>query len=147
GIAAISAAATILCCGGASWPRLGSDGAWRERLLAAGVEVTPLLPSNMGARIGWSAHMKERFAGAPLKRVALRLGDRTVRGELVITEDGLEGGALYALSRLLRECVAAGRTPALFCDLRPDLDIDAISARLARARPKDSLANRLRRAA
>lgn len=139
--------ATLLALGGASWPRLGSDGAWVPVLEGLGVPVSPLRPANAGFVVDWSATFRERHAGTPLKRVALTFADRTVRGEAVVTEGGIEGGAVYALSRLLRDTVIAEGTARLTLDLRPDLDAGALATRLGKSRPGDSLSARLRKAA
>jgi uncharacterized flavoprotein (TIGR03862 family) len=139
--------AVLLALGGASWPRLGSDGAWRERLEAEGVAVEPFRPSNVGFDVGWSEVFADRFAGQPLKPVALTHGERTVRGEVMVTRYGLEGGAIYALSAALRETVQRDGTAALTVDLRPDLSIEALAGRLAKPRGKDSAANWLRKVA
>ena len=93
--------ATVLALGGASWPRLGSDGGWRN--VRAKVEISPLRPANCGFAVAWTDIFRERFAGQPLKRIALSPAADTVRGEAVITRYGIEGGAIYALSRKLRE--------------------------------------------
>lgn len=138
--------AVVLALGGASWPRLGSDGLWAEDLRGAGVEIEPFRPSNVGFDIGWSAVFAERFAGEPLKPVALTHGDRTVRGEAMITRYGLEGGAVYALSATLRDAIARDGAATLVVDLRPDLTIEALAARLTRPRGKDSVSNWLRKA-
>jgi uncharacterized flavoprotein (TIGR03862 family) len=141
----LRADATLLALGGASWPRMGSDGGWVEVLRARGVRVATLRPSNCGVLIPWSDVFRDRFAGEPLKRIALTFGPVTVRGEAVVTRDGLEGGAVYALSAKLRD--AAERGPAtLQVDLRPDLDVAALRARLAAPRRGQSTANFLRRA-
>ena len=138
--------AVVLALGGASWPRLGSDGAWRPWLEAAGVEVTPFRPSNAGFDVDWSDVLRERFAGTALKPLTLTFGDRTVRGEVMITGYGIEGGAVYALSAALRDAVAAADEAVLTLDLRPDLSVEALAARLERPRGKDSLTNHLRKA-
>ncbi|WP_245524213.1 NAD(P)/FAD-dependent oxidoreductase [Methylobacterium nonmethylotrophicum] len=143
----LRADATVLALGGASWPRLGSDGAWVPVLETAGVPVSPLRPANAGFTAAWSPVFAERFAGAPLKRIALRLGADQVRGEAVITHDGIEGGAIYALSRPIREAIEARAEAVVEVDLRPDLDIAALARRLAAARPKESRATVLRKAA
>ena len=140
-------AAALLALGGASWPRLGSDGAWVPLLEGLGVEVAPLRPANCGFAVTWSSSFRERFAGAPLKRVALGHGDRIVRGEAVVTAGGIEGGAVYALSRPLREAIEARGAALLTLDLRPDLTREALARRLGAARPGDSLSARLRKAA
>ncbi len=139
--------AALLALGGASWPRLGSDGRWVPLLEGLGVAVAPLRPANAGFTVAWSDLFRSRFAGAPLKRVALACDGKTVRGEAVITAAGIEGGAVYALSRLLREAVAARGHARLLVDLRPDLTREALARRLAGARPGDSAATRLRKAA
>ena len=128
--------ATVLAMGGASWRRLGSDGAWADVLSDA---IAPFAPSNVGLSVGWSAHMARHF-GAPLKNAALLVEGRAHRGEVVVTAKGLEGGGLYPLTPALR------RGASLRLDLAPDLTEDALADRLARAPRKASLANRLRRA-
>jgi uncharacterized flavoprotein (TIGR03862 family) len=133
--------AMILALGGASWPRLGSDAHWVGILEKRGIKVNAFAPSNCGVLVPWSAHFIERFAGAPLKRIAVTSTGKTVRGEAVITRKGLEGGAIYALSPELRH---SGR---LTLDLRPDLTLAALQARLARPQGKTSHSTWLRKAA
>lgn len=142
---ALEARPTLVALGGASWPRLGSDGAWVPLLTEAGIAVSPLKPANVGFSVPWSDVFRERFAGTPLKRVALRLGDATVRGEAMVTADGIEGGAVYALSRLIRQGIEAEGEARLVLDLRPDLTEDALMRRLATHKPGASLATRLRK--
>jgi uncharacterized flavoprotein (TIGR03862 family) len=139
------ASATVLACGGASWPRLGSDGAWVEALRAAGVEVAPLRPANCGFGVHWSTPFRERFVGAPLKSIALRFGAERVRGEALVTASGLEGGAVYALAAPLREAIEAHGEAWLEIDLKPDLALDALTRKLARPRGAQSLATFLRK--
>ena len=138
--------AVVLALGGASWPRLGSDGAWVPTLEEAGVAVTPLRAANAGFDVAWSEVLVERFAGAALKPVALGFGDQSLRGEIMITRYGVEGGAVYALSAALREAIMAHREAVLSLDLRPDLTVEALAARLERPRGKDSMTNHLRKA-
>lgn len=138
--------AMVLALGGASWPRLGSTGTWVPTLQEQGIAVSPLAPSNCGFQVAWSAAMRERFAGTPLKPIALGFGDHTVRGEIVVTATGLEGGALYALSAALREHIAQHGSATLMLDLRPDLTEEALASRLSSVRPRESLSNRLRKA-
>ncbi|MFG1391805.1 BaiN/RdsA family NAD(P)/FAD-dependent oxidoreductase [Xanthobacter agilis] len=142
----VAPAATLLALGGASWPRLGADGGWAALLRARGVEVHDFRPANMGVKIAWSELFRARFAGVPLKRIAVTCGSAQVRGEAVVTETGLEGGAIYAVSGPVREALAAGGA-TLHIDLRPDLDTTALAARLAAAPAKLSFANLLRKAA
>jgi len=144
---AVSADAVVLAMGGASWPRLGSDGGWRDVLEARGVEVAPFRPANAGVNVGWSDVFADRFSGQPLKTVALTHGDRTVRGEALVARYGLEGGAVYALSADLRRSLDREGTATLTVDLRPDLSAEALAARLKRGRGRDSVSNWLRKAA
>lgn len=139
--------AVALALGGASWPRLGSDGGWREMLEAEGVDLAPFRPSNVGFDVAWSEVFAERFAGQPLKPVGLSFGETTVRGEAMVTAYGLEGGAVYALSAPLRDAVERDGSATLTVDLRPDLSIEQLAGRLTKARGKDSVSNWLRKAA
>ena len=139
--------AVVLALGGGSWPRLGSDGGWTSLLLSAGIDVRPLRPSNVGIAVSWSAALAERFAGAPLKRIAVRCGDTVQRGEAIVTRTGLEGGVIYALSSAIRAAVDRDGTAQIAVDIRPDIAVDALSARLAGARKGDSRTNILRKAA
>ena len=141
----VMAKAVVLALGGASWPRLGADGGWVDWLGAAGVEVAPLKPANCGFRVAWSAHLTDRFAGAPLKSIALSHGGRTVRGEAMIDRDGIEGGAVYALSAGLRDAIERDGGATLAIDLKPDLGVAALAARLRR-RQGESTSTLLRRA-
>jgi uncharacterized flavoprotein (TIGR03862 family) len=147
GMRAVDAHATVLALGGASWPRLGSDGAWAQTLAAKGVKISPLKPANCGFTVAWSDIFRDRFEGQPLKGVALSFGQHSVRGEAVITRAGIEGGAIYALSADLREAIlsAGHATPRIA--LRPDLEIDDLVARLSAPKGKQTLTNWLRKAA
>lgn len=127
---------TVLACGGASWARLGSDGAWAGWLDA---RLSPFQPANMGFLANWSSHMAKHF-GAPVKSVVLKAGDQQMRAEFVVSAQGLEGGGIYAVSRRMRE------GHGLTLDLLPDLSVDEIRKRLAKPRGKASLANHLRKA-
>ncbi|MFH5924202.1 TIGR03862 family flavoprotein [Roseomonas xinghualingensis] len=137
--------ATLLAMGGASWPRLGSDGGWAPVLAARGVAVAPFAPANCGLLIDWSPYLRERFAGTPLKRIALSFGGRTVRGEAVVTTRGLEGGAVYALSAAIRDAVAAQGEAVVTLDLRPDMAAEEVARRMTAPRRGQSLSNHLRR--
>ena len=144
-ITAVRAGAAILALGGASWPRLGSDGGWAEILRARGIAVTPLRPANCGFAVAWSEHLRARFAGTPLKRIALSFEGESVRGEAMITARRIEGGAVYALAAPIRDALAAGRAAAVHIDLRPDLSLAETARRLAAPRRKQSLASFLRK--
>ncbi|MBU6500123.1 MAG: TIGR03862 family flavoprotein, partial [Rhodospirillales bacterium] len=139
----VAADATVLALGGASWPRLGADGGWTGFL--ADLPIAPLRPANCGFTVTWSAHLRARFAGAPLKRVALTFAGRRVRGEAVITEAGIEGGAVYALAAGLREAIAADGPARLLVDLRPDLEAAELARRLDLPRRGQSLSTFLRK--
>jgi uncharacterized flavoprotein (TIGR03862 family) len=139
--------ATVLALGGASWPRLGSDGGWVDALGATGIAVAPLRPANCGFIVDWSDVLRARFEGQPLKRIGLSFGNHSVRGEAIITQTGLEGGGVYALSAPLREAIAAAGGAILHIDLRPDLAVAAVLQRLGAPRGKQSLATFLRKTA
>jgi len=143
----VNPAATVLALGGASWPRLGSDGHWVDLLRSRGVNIAPLLPANCGFAVAWSEPFSERFAGQPLKNIELRFGARTVRGEAMISRNGIEGGAIYALASLLRDDIARAGRVTLNVALRPDLDRSRLVERLSKPRGKQSFATYLRKAA
>jgi hypothetical protein len=143
----IDAGATVLALGGASWPRLGSDGAWVNLLAAKGVTITRLRPANSGFTVAWSDVFRNRFEGHPLKGVMLSFGAHTVRGEAMITRGGIEGGAVYALSADLREAIENPGQATLHVALRPDLKTSELTVRLSAPRGKQSLSNFLRKAA
>ncbi len=136
----VSARVTILALGGASWARLGSDGAWAPVLAARGVDLAPFQPANAAVSVPWSPHMGAQL-GQPLKGIALTSGRFRSRGEAVISARGLEGGGIYAVNRGLREGAP------LQIDLAPDVDAAQIAARLERGPRKASLSNRLRKSA
>lgn len=137
---------TVLALGGATWPRVGSDGAWVPALESAGITVAPLRPANCGFVARWSEVFTRRFAGASLKNVRLSHAGGTVRGDTTITTDGLEGGALHVLSASLRDAIDRDRSATLDVDLHPDLSLPALRTRLAAGRSKDSRATALKRA-
>lgn len=129
----VRAKVVVFALGGASWARLGSDGQWAPQF-----PHVPFAPSNSGLSVTWSAHMARHF-GAPLKAIAWHAGDATTRGEAVISKTGLEGGGIYALTPALRSGAE------LWLDLLPDLDLAAVTKRLAQPRGKASLANHMRK--
>lgn len=143
----------ILALGGASWPRLGSTGDWQHPLADAGVALTPLVPANCGITIPWSAHVRDRYAGAPLKRIAVEVHDGDSQksnrfiGEGIITTAGLEGGVIYAAGAAIREALACSDNATLHIDLKPNVDIDALRDRVMRPRGRASLSNHLRKTA
>ena len=138
--------AAVLALGGASWRRLGSDGEWAHILAGRGVVLEPFAPSNCGFLVQWSAKMAAH-EGAPVKGVALSVYGHTVRGDFVITRSGIESGAVYPLAAALSRDIAADGRAVLTADLLPEADEATLTARLAAAHPKDSLPNRLRKAA
>ena len=137
--------ATVLALGGASWPRLGSDGGWAEVLRESGVDAVPLRPANCGVTTRWSDATREKLAGAPLKRASFSFGGRRVRGEAVLTRSGLEGGAIYTLSSAIRDALDRGEDAKLAIDLAPDMAVEEAAHRLSQGRPGDSRANMLRK--
>ena len=144
---AAAADATILALGGASWPRLGSTGDWAAILRGRGVAVTPFAPANSGFETAWSPAFAGRFAGQPLKTIAMSFQGRTVRGEAMVARYGLEGGAIYALSAALRAALEAGEPAILEIDLAPNLTRPKLTDRLHKAAPGQSTASLLRKAA
>jgi uncharacterized flavoprotein (TIGR03862 family) len=137
----------VLALGGASWPRTGSNGAWVGPVSSAGIEVRPMRPANCGFAVSWSDAFRERFAGAPLKNVQMRFGERSARGDAIVSDAGIEGGPVYALSAAVRDAIERGRPTTVDVDLRPDLTVDDLTARFDRRRRGDSRSNVLRRAA
>jgi uncharacterized flavoprotein (TIGR03862 family) len=134
----ISPNVTVLALGGASWSRLGSDGAWVRWLRARGVDIAPWQPANMGLSVHWSPHMAPHF-GTAVKGAQLRAGTTTSRGEFIVSAQGLEGGGLYTVSREVRDGAA------LTLDLMPDVSADEIARRLSRMKPSETTTNRLRK--
>jgi len=116
----VSADATLLALGGASWPQLGADGAWLPLLAQRNIEIAPLRPANCGFEVIWSTHFREHFAGAPLKSVAATFGAVRTLGECIITAHGIEGGLIYTLSATLRDEIEAHGHAILHLDLLPD---------------------------
>jgi uncharacterized flavoprotein (TIGR03862 family) len=137
-------AVTVLAMGGASWPRLGSDAKWAAQLPGL---VIPFQAANCGFEVDWSAHFRSRFAGYPLKRLAVSFGGETVRGEAMITRSGLEGGVIYSLSARLRDAIRTSGGATILVDLRPDLSDVVLADRLGGPRGSQSLANTLRKQA
>jgi uncharacterized flavoprotein (TIGR03862 family) len=138
--------ATVLALGGASWSRLGSDGAWVPLLESRGIAVAPLLPSNCGfdVRGGWSSYFASRFAGQPFKSVAIRFGPFHRQGEFVATATGVEGSLIYAASALLRDEIALQGTATLELDLLPAYSMQHVLAQAAHPRGSRSLASHLK---
>jgi uncharacterized flavoprotein (TIGR03862 family) len=141
--------AVVLALGGASWSRLGSDGAWAPWLAARGVEVAPLAPANCGFDLGWTPHFAERFAGQPFKSVALSFNDKKGRsfarkGEFVATATGVEGSLVYAASALLREEIAAEGSATALLDLLPDRSAEQVRAAVLHPRGARSLSSHLK---
>lgn len=140
---ATTAAATVLALGGASWPQLGSDGAWVALLLQRGIEPAPLQPSNCGFNIAWSEHFRTRFAGAPLKSIAANFKGERKQGECIVTEHGIEGGPIYVLSPALRDEIERNGSATLLLDLLPDWPQERVRAEVGRPRGSRSLSSHL----
>lgn len=140
--------AVVLALGGASWPRLGSDGAWRDMLGQHGIEIAPLRPSNCGFDVGWSEHFRSRFAGHPVKGVVASFTDNVDKlhqrqGEFVITESGIEGSLVYALSAPLRDAISAHGEIVVFLDLAPGRSLQRVIDDIAHPRGSRSMASHL----
>jgi uncharacterized flavoprotein (TIGR03862 family) len=141
----VKADAVVLALGGASWARLGSDGAWQPLLAERAVDISPLRPSNCGFEVeGWSALLKDKFAGAPLKNIALSVpGQASRKGEFILTAQGVEGSLVYAWSAPLREAIDRDGQATLLLDLLPDKPVDKIAQALAKPRGSRSMAKHL----
>jgi len=149
---AVRADALVLALGGGSWARLGSTGAWVPLLVARGVRIAPLRPANCGFDVGWSEHFRARYAGHPVKPVALAHAgsdgsERRLQGEFMITATGVEGGLIYALSACLRDEIEAKGAAVLHLDLAPGRGLAQLERELSRGRGSSSMANHLRRRA
>lgn len=154
GVVAAQADAVVLALGGGSWARLGSDGAWVPVLKELGVQIKPLLPSNCGFDVGWSAYFAEKFAGQPFKTVAITLPSGNIensqnprfqkQGEFVATATGVEGSLVYAVSSLLRDDIAANGTATFLLDLLPDRTAEQVLAEVRHPRGSRSLVSHLK---
>lgn len=145
GEAHVQAEAMLLALGGASWPRLGSDGGWVSILESQGVAVAPLQPSNCGFTTEWSDYFRDRFAGQPLKPLAVTHQKITQQGEAMITANGIEGGVMYALSGPIRDAIARDGKTTVTLDLRPGMSVEALEKKLG-AHGSKSLSSYLRSA-
>lgn len=148
----ISTPAVVLSLGGGSWPQLGSTGAWSELLAAKNVGVAPLKPANCGFETAWSDHLRQKFAGQPLKPVLLKFtnseGENFLqKGELTISKYGLEGGLIYAVSAPVRDEIARFGAATIYLDLLPDNSPAELAAKLSQSRGKLSWSNHLRKRA
>lgn len=135
----VKADAVLLALGGASWPKLGSDGGWVEILKKENIAVTPLKPANCGFAVKWSDIFRERFAGTPLKPVTLTFDGKEVQSEIMINRHGIEGGGVYALSAPLRDAIDIHGMALLHFDLKPGLSLEDLTKRLQKPRQRQSL--------
>ncbi|MFI3185006.1 MAG: TIGR03862 family flavoprotein [Methylococcaceae bacterium] len=140
--------ATILALGGASWPKLGSDGAWVPWLQTRGIEIAPLQSANCGFEVAWSAHLRDKFAGTPLKSIALTFTDvqgctEQRQGEMVISAQGVEGSLIYAFSQRLREYLNVHCSATFTLDLTPGRDAERVLAEVSHPRGSRSLSSHL----
>jgi uncharacterized flavoprotein (TIGR03862 family) len=137
--------ATFLALGGASWPRLGSDGSWVDILQKRDVEIAPLEPSNCGFVVPWSDIFRQKFAGQPLKPVVASYKNSALKGEIMITANGVEGGLIYTHSAAMRDDLHKNETVTLYLDLKPDITQDDLEERLKKPRGRESFSNVLRK--
>ena len=142
----IEPTAIVLALGGASWAKTGSDGAWVPLMQKIGVPLVPFAPANCGTEVAWSPFFREKVGRAPLKNIALRVNDGTaVRGELMLTDYGVEGTPAYALTPQVRTALAAGGPAVLHLNLKPDLSAAAILQKLGARRGKASFSEYLKK--
>lgn len=140
--------AVVLATGGGSWARLGSDGAWVPQLEQRGIAVAPLRAANCGFDVGWSAYFAEKFAGHPLKSVMVSFTDsagllHSRQGDLMVTQSGVEGGLIYALSALLRDEIDARGSALIHIDLVPGKDLSRVIAEVGHPRGSRSMSGHL----
>lgn len=147
GMTSVKPDATVIALGGASWPKLGASGDWVESFKTKGINIAPLRAANSGFRVTWSDIFRDGFEGEPLKSIALSFRGETARGEAMITRDGLEGGAFYALSAPIRDAILTHREAVVHLALRPDLTVSELAMRLRKPRQKQSMSTYLRKAA
>ena len=152
GDSSVQADAVVLALGGGSWPKLGSDAAWVPLLAGRGLHIAPLQPANCGFDVGWSEHFRTKFAGHPVKSVAIVVrndagAESWHPGEFVITETGVEGGVIYSVSASLRDEILAKGVATLRLDLAPDRDVPRLTHDLSRPRGKRTMATHLQRQA
>lgn len=145
GVKRVKAEATVLALGGASWTRLGSDGRWRDILMARQIDVPEFQPSNCGFDVNWSDHFRDRFAGEAIKSVELSVGDKRVKGDFVISKTGVEGSAVYTISSALRDKLQADGQGTITLDLRPDRSEERLRADLAKPQGSRSFSGHLKR--
>jgi uncharacterized flavoprotein (TIGR03862 family) len=148
----IESDAVVLALGGGSWPNLGSDASWVPLLAGRGLHLAPLQPANCGFDVGWSEHFRKKFAGHPVKSVAIVVrndagAESWHPGEFVITETGVEGGVMYTVSASIRDEILAKGVATLRLDLAPDRDVPRLIHDLSRLRGKRTMATHLHRQA
>jgi uncharacterized flavoprotein (TIGR03862 family) len=139
--------AVLLALGGASWPKLGSNAAWVPLLASKQIEMTPFRAANCGFDVNWSENFRQKFAGSPVKSVTAKSDSGTLKGEFVISQNGVEGSLIYAHSAMLRDRLDAGGQANLVLDLMPDRSADRIAKDLGRQKSKESFSSRLRKGA
>jgi len=143
GEVAVKADAVVLALGGGSWSRLGSDGKWVDWLNQNGIKVEPLLPSNCGFVVEWSAHFREKYEGHPIKSVILSFRQFKQQGEFIVTKEGVEGGLIYSASSMMRDEIYKNGNAVIYLDLKPDRNLEWLVDKLSRPRGKRSLSTYL----
>ncbi len=141
----VKSKATLLALGGASWKKLGSDGNWVHLLAAQGIAIQPFQPANCGFIVEWSNIFREKYAGQPLKSIVANFKDTQVPGEVMITNHGIEGGPIYALSAALRGTIVADGKATLHLDMRPNIPLNEYTQKLRTPRGALSFTNYLRK--
>jgi uncharacterized flavoprotein (TIGR03862 family) len=139
----VRAEAVILALGGASWPQLGSTGAWTSFLAERGIAIAPFKPSNCGFNVKWTEHFRAKFDGQPLKAVVVAFKDLRRQGEFIVTKDGVEGSLIYALSAPIRDEIEATGSAVIHLDLAPDWTSDRLVERLSQPRGSRSMSSHL----
>jgi uncharacterized flavoprotein (TIGR03862 family) len=145
GAFSVNARATILALGGISWPKLGSVGEWQDRMQSKNIKMVPFTPSNCGFNIEWSPHFRTRYAGHPVKNCLLSFADMVEKGDVMITDTGIEGGTVYKMSSLVVQALELKGNATLFIDLAPDRPTKQLEQRLKEPQGKRSLTDHIRR--
>lgn len=142
----VTAEKVIFALGGGSWAKTGSDGKWVNSFKSINLNVAPLMAMNCGFKTNWSNHFKGKVERLPLKNVSLKFKDKELRTEVMVTDYGIEGTGIYALSNLIRDEILLNNKATITIDLRPDIAPENIEEKISTKRPKESVANFLRKA-
>ena len=132
----IEADLVVFALGGGSWKVTGSAGDWLSTFKEKGISTVPFKPANCAYQIDWKKDFIDKQSGAPLKNIALSCGENSQKGELVVTDFGLEGNAIYALSPQIQMELDTKGKAEIFIDLKPQLTSEEILIKLTKSSKK-----------